>query len=315
MSETLKIVWPIDATQRLESADRSIHRFLEILGHKANFEIQPVCVLSADFFTTSHYFEPVDLEGLKTNMIRHTNEYLRDFTGFKMRDVVLLENHIASQSAEVQIFNEYIKEEMPDFVMMSSHGRKGLQRYFIGSFTESFLMHSPVPVVVIGPENVPSHSLDRALLPVELNDSSKRFVTNFLQQNHLPFLQSITLFHKITMVDLEDISWASSLYGVGDFETSELARRALDSTTYYFEDLMANLKAARKLNYEIAQGVDSVAEVIIQQSKNKNYDLIIIKSEAGPIASRVLGSVTRTVVRNSQVPVLVFPYHYKNNIN
>jgi nucleotide-binding universal stress UspA family protein len=35
-----------------------------------------------------------------------------------------------------------------DLVMMASHGRKGLRRYFLGSETQKLLTHSAIPVMV-----------------------------------------------------------------------------------------------------------------------------------------------------------------------
>lgn len=315
MSSKIRIVWPIDPTQRLESADKNLHSFLHLLRGCIDFELQPVCVLSADFFTTSHYFEPVDIDGLKVKMTSQANRYIDDFAEFNPLKPILLENHIASQTAEVHMFAEYVKESMPDYVVMSSHGRKGVSRYFMGSFTESFLLQSPVPVFVLGPQYQSPKKLTRALVPVELTDPSKKFISDFLTQNRMEFLETITLFHKITMVDLDDVSWASTLYGIGEYGTTDLLRRAYRSSEQYLDHFLENQKSKRPVGYEISESIDSVAQVLIEKSKENKYDLLVIKSQAGPIASRVLGSVARTVIRDSQLPVLVYPCHYKKNIH
>src|SRR5262245_13757598 len=37
----------------------------------------------------------------------------------------------------------------PDLVVMGTHGRRGVERWFMGSTTEKLLRHSPVPLVTI----------------------------------------------------------------------------------------------------------------------------------------------------------------------
>jgi universal stress protein E len=43
----------------------------------------------------------------------------------------------------------FITENKPDLVIMSSHGRSGIIRAFIGSVTEHVLRHCKVPVLVV----------------------------------------------------------------------------------------------------------------------------------------------------------------------
>jgi nucleotide-binding universal stress UspA family protein len=57
---------------------------------------------------------------------------------------------------EIRVGDVYdeIKQDIdivkPDLVVMGTHGRRGVQRWFMGSTTEKLLRHSPVPIVTIG---------------------------------------------------------------------------------------------------------------------------------------------------------------------
>ena len=42
-----------------------------------------------------------------------------------------------------------IVDVKPDLIVMGTHGRRGVERWFIGSTTEKLLRHSPVPLVTI----------------------------------------------------------------------------------------------------------------------------------------------------------------------
>src|SRR5262249_53157420 len=43
-----------------------------------------------------------------------------------------------------------IEDIKPDLIVMGTHGRRGVERWFMGSTTERLLRHSPVPLVTIG---------------------------------------------------------------------------------------------------------------------------------------------------------------------
>ena len=44
---------------------------------------------------------------------------------------------------------DYVEDEGVDMVVMGTHGRTGLDHYFIGSVTEKVVRRSPVPVVTV----------------------------------------------------------------------------------------------------------------------------------------------------------------------
>src|SRR5262249_50048309 len=42
-----------------------------------------------------------------------------------------------------------IEVNKPDLIVMGTHGRRGVERWFMGSTTEKLLRHSPVPLITI----------------------------------------------------------------------------------------------------------------------------------------------------------------------
>src|SRR6516164_11710995 len=44
---------------------------------------------------------------------------------------------------------ECIEAEKPELVVMGTHGRRGVERWFMGSTTEKLMRHSPVPLITI----------------------------------------------------------------------------------------------------------------------------------------------------------------------
>jgi len=313
MSKAIKIIWPINPSDAEPQSDARILNLLNRLKGKVDFEIQPVSVVSAAYFTTAHYFEPIDTQILVENIKRDCVAYLEKFPDIKLNSPLILENQFSSQSAEVHLFTEFVSSYGADLVLMSSNGRKGWARQFLGSFTENFILKSEVPVLVLGPECEDRQQLSSALLPLELSESSEKFVDVFLSKTPSHnFIEKLTLFHKISMVDLEDITWAPTLYGLGGEQTDDVLQRAKQSTTTFLSRVSekANLVSNLEVDYCISDSLDPVAQVILEKSRDKKIDLIVMRSDAGPVAARVLGSVVRSVIRESVVPVIVYPHKY-----
>lgn len=60
---------------------------------------------------------------------------------------------------------EFVSEEKPDFVALSTHGRSGLGQALLGSTASAVIRHSKVPVIVVGPD-VEAAGQGRRLTPV-----------------------------------------------------------------------------------------------------------------------------------------------------
>src|SRR5207237_3593679 len=84
---------------------------------------------------------------------------LKEFIGqmhfdFEMDPAVLVESSGSSvRSAEA--LAEYGRQVGADVILAGSHGRSGIRRLFLGSFAETLVTHSKVPVMVVGPHSRP----------------------------------------------------------------------------------------------------------------------------------------------------------------
>lgn len=310
MGEIKKVLWPISPNESEKQSDQQLFSFFKVFQEEVNLEIQPVYVLSSNFFATSDYFEPIDVTELKKNMLAECQNYLeKNFKGVRHKEVAVIENSFSSQAAEVSLFNEYANEMKPDFVVMASHGRSGWARTFLGSFAESFLMQTKFPVILLGPQCQKVKNLKTALLPIQLNQCSQTFVEGFLDDHRLAFLEKITLFHKISMVDVEEIAWAPTLYGLTDFSTGDLLTKAKKTTEDYLKSFMDHPLSQKRLDYKISEQLSAVSYVIVEEAQN--YDITVMRTDSSVLEANLLGSVTRDVIRQSTNPVVVYPHLFK----
>ena len=85
------------------------------------------------------------------------------------------------------------------------------------SFAETFLLQTKTPTLVIGSKCQEIKSLKKALLPIHLGMSSQKFVESFLDDHRLAFVEKLTLFHQISMVDIQNIAWAPEVYSLNNY--------------------------------------------------------------------------------------------------
>jgi nucleotide-binding universal stress UspA family protein len=62
--------------------------------------------------------------------------------------MVTTEIRVGNPQSEIK---HAIEADKPDLVVMGTHGRRGIERWFLGSVTESLLRHSPVPLLTVSP--------------------------------------------------------------------------------------------------------------------------------------------------------------------
>src|SRR2546427_2159388 len=62
----------------------------------------------------------------------------------------------------------------PDIIVMGTHGRRGVQRWFLGSTTEKLLRHSPVPLITISSagEKPGAPRFQRILVTTDFSDGT-----------------------------------------------------------------------------------------------------------------------------------------------
>ena len=114
------------------------------------------------------------------------------------------------------------------------------------------------------------------------------------------------------MVDYEDIAWAPTFYGVAHYENKDVLSEAKESSEKFLEEFLNHPLAGQRLDYFVSDSIDVVSDVIVDTVKKGEYGLVVMKSQAGPITARILGSSTKAVIREAGTPVVVYPYHFKN---
>jgi nucleotide-binding universal stress UspA family protein len=198
-----------------------------------------------------------------------------------------------------------VKTEGVDLMIMGTHGRRNVGRWFIGSVTEHMLRKVSVPLLTVSHVEKEGHAtapvpLQRILYTTDLCESSSSGLKYAIELAKAPGAR-LTVMH---VVDCEErISWAPAFIGSLEGERAKL----LEVMREKLNELIAKEKVS---------GVDIATIVlegkpfrkIVQIAEERGMDIVILNLHSKTTVERaLLGSTAERVVRLARTPVLSVP--------
>lgn len=203
----------------------------------------------------------------------------------------------------------------PDaLIAITSHGRSGLARWWLGSVADKVLHMSDNPVLVIRireqPFRSPGESLGRLIVPLdgsELAELVLPHVAHLASGMGLP----VTLL-QITPPEEEYYRFAAMGPGLVPAPVpsapsiTELVQAAAQEGSAYLDDVKSRLigDGVKSVDTEVTQGTP--ADVIVDRVSEDDGDLVAMTTHGrSGVGRMMLGSVAERVIRQSGCPVLV----------
>jgi nucleotide-binding universal stress UspA family protein len=191
-----------------------------------------------------------------------------------------------------------------DLLVVSTHGRSGLTRFFLGSTAEAVVRHAPCPVLTVrrrvlarsGAALRPmSERINRILVPVDFSAPSEaavRHAVEFAQR----FGASLRLLHVVRRIEVpirlarDAGRLQAAVYLDGEERLTAWAQRVVP--------------AGVEMKHVVAVG--EPYEVITGMARQEKLDLIVISTHGHSGLNRLfLGSTAERIVRHAACPVLV----------
>src|SRR5215831_4060294 len=176
-----------------------------------------------------------------------------------------------------------IEDEKPELLVMGTHGRRGVERWFMGSTTEKLLRHTPVPMLTIsaaGEKLTAAPRFRRILVTTDFSDA---------QENDA----RITLMHVI-----HDAS-------------ADVSGRYRDSLIQGVEKQLADLVPPEARNWcDVVTCVETGTpyRIILRTLEDERVDLLVMNIHGkGMLDRALLGSTAERVVRAASCPVMLIP--------
>jgi nucleotide-binding universal stress UspA family protein len=188
------------------------------------------------------------------------------------------------------------EESGADLIVMGTHGRSPVRRFFLGSEAEKVVRYAPCPVMVVGKMEDAPGRFKRILLPVDFSKSSHTAARLAfpLAKKHRAELHVIHVYQNIIPPtyygDTDDaFEWDPELKKRGEKAAMKfLSKHRIDGV---------------EITTHFAEG--SVSKSIADAVHEHNIDLIVMGTAGLRGMNRfMVGSVTEKVLRNADVPVL-----------
>lgn len=200
-----------------------------------------------------------------------------------------------------ETLDAHIAERHADLVVMTTHGRGGLSRLWLGSVAAEVVRGSRAPVLLIRPEesgsrDTPSSPFGRVLVPLDMSPESEEAVDHAMAIAGDPGVRYL-LLHVIREVlyIMDPIAVAYP----DEAELREAAERYLGTVA---ERMRGRGYAVETRVLRHAQP----ARAILQVADEFGAELVALETHGhGPRAALLVGSVADKVVRGAHAPVLV----------
>ncbi|MFB6085544.1 MAG: universal stress protein [Halodesulfurarchaeum sp.] len=198
-------------------------------------------------------------------------------------------------------------ERSDPVIVLGRQGRSSISRRVLGGVTERVLGSAVAPVLVEpgdGPDE-PTLPPSAILVPTDGSENAERA---FEQVAELAG-ETGARVHVLSVLDLQQ---SGGVFDAGGLDPEfvnrqeEVSRNAVESGRERLLALDPSIEVSTDL--ERSSDFDGVSGVIASYADSRDIDLIVMGSHGrSNVKRQVLGSVTATVIRSVNVPVLVVP--------
>lgn len=242
---------------------------------------------------------PLLLASVADEQIAEAEEYLHEMAQRWAWPNVFIRTHV-EMGVPAQIVTATATAEKADLIVMSTHGRTGLTRWFMGSVTEQVLHHAPCPVLAVR-RNQP---LANILLLLDGSALSERAITAAADIARITEGQ-LTLLRvqpPVNSIEEEELALHMRL----EYGMEKSAEEALLVCVEEYLDTVGHSETFANLPLQIVSRIGEPAEEILNYSRENHTDLIVMSTHGRTgLAKWVYGSVAEQVLRGTDTAVLI----------
>ncbi len=169
----MKLIWSINPLERDPNLLKRATSVIGILNSQGDWTIQPFVLISQFSFLPFQApcpSTPGDTASRITDAVqKRVFDLTRgcDLKGLQSAHVILRRYH--PLRPEVSELLDYARSEKADLILTATRARKGWRRWLSGSFSESLIYHSEIPVLFLNPGCGPDVRFDRIVFPTEIS--------------------------------------------------------------------------------------------------------------------------------------------------
>jgi nucleotide-binding universal stress UspA family protein len=268
--------------------------------------VQPVLVMVHELRPFGKHFFTYASEQLDARLRQAQKEYLGQLAQRLLDEAALRADVVLLTGPVSRTLARLAARRGIDLIVMSTHGRSGLSRFWLGSVADSVIRRVRAPVLLVHPgEHAPDapYRLERVLVAVDGSPAAEAAIMNAAKI-------CTATGARCTIVRVTEPPSHPLASGIPN--TARTAREKLEEVSAEAEEyLRAVVRRVPDLpdgtRTEVVTGSHAAA-AILKCAADDGADLIAIGTRGhGGAARLLLGSVADKVIRGAPVPVLVCP--------
>lgn len=296
-----KIIWAVDAFSEDTSLNLKAARILKAWNKNSSAVIEPVYVMSPEFLRVP----PEVFYNVTTHTRAIAEKRLKQLVSKAHLPSTIaphcLESKNFSLRNAVTTFLEYARESKGSLIVTSTQSKKGMARFFFGSFAESLVLQSEIPVLVVSPHAVPA-PLKHVLFATDLSEKSQTAFDELLCEAREQHFE-ITIYNKVEYLTDYPMGTVVITKVYQEAIAEDVDRRKSEMKALVDQALRVNVKAQGFVDNR--SGEFSPVSAILKYARKVGADTIAMAGQSGPLTSAILGSVTRQVIRLAKCPVWI----------
>ncbi|MCM0607164.1 MAG: universal stress protein [Xanthomonadaceae bacterium] len=221
-----------------------------------------------------------------------------------LKPAVILRDFKESLRGTVESLNEYARKQHADLILISTHARTGLSRFFIGSFTETLMTKAATSVLCVNP-SAKSTPIKRILFSTDLSTQSIGTFPILLKLSK-GLKAQIIIYHCIPMPLEPVLQSGVYLLGGGWVPFSNYIKTESTGRGEALKRLVDQAaEFGVKTQFILETKKPGIIDALLKASVKEKADCIALAVESSPVEATLLGSISRQIVRLSSKPVLL----------
>lgn len=307
----IKVLWAFDPFSPTEKTRKNEVDFIkQIHQQEMDLVIDPVYVLGAEQIHWVGNVSASHLDKMEPFVFEEMKKQLEPLKISGLSHPKVIKSLDSSRRDDVSLLCSYMEDHQYDLSLLSTHSREGLTRWFMGSFTENFLMNSQTPMAIVNPHCPEISKIEKAFCPIDFTEASLQAFQQFLET---PFfnIKEVVLYTKIQRPFNAFVQSGVQFLGGGWVAPEQYLDIENENRKKEGEKLC---QWAQEKGYKtqliIDDGPKDLVDAIEEAIKDCECDISVLGTSSSRISQIILGSTTKNIIRTSQKPVLV--YHYND---
>ena len=221
---------------------------------------------------------------------------------------VAVDGYVAT-GKPVDVICRRAREIDADLIVMTSHGRTGLSRMWLGSVADGVIREAPVPVLMLRPTDETHHPhadaplFRRILVPLDGSTTSSAILAAAADMARAGG-GTLMLARVITPIPSVAASLGRSMHPAAIVD-DDATEQAVDIARAELADVARSLERdGLRVETDVVIG-ERVAHELLEMAKAKSADLIAMTTNGRGASRLVVGSVADKILRASHLPLLL----------